>query len=300
MALKSDNRVVVFNDTHGWHSEQLVRAFARHGMTVELVNLAECAIDLLAPNGLLIPGFDNELPCATVVRGIALGSLEQITLRMDVLHALAIHNVPVFNSAVAIELTVDKARTSLQLHLGGIATPTTWVCENRSLARRIAHQQFLQGDAVVIKPLFGSQGKGVEKVSSLEQFDALHVTGAVFYMQRYIVPFQQDYWHDWRLMVIDGQVVAAMSRQSQHWVTNFAQGADCLAVTVTDNMAKLAVDATRIAKADYAGVDLIRQQNGDYMVLEVNSVPAWKGLYQATGIAIAEKIANAVVSRING
>jgi tetrahydromethanopterin:alpha-L-glutamate ligase len=234
-----------------------------------------------------------------MVRGIAPGSLEQITLRMDVLHTLAELNVPVFNPAIAIEHTVDKARTSLRLHLAGLNTPKTWACENRELARKIASQQFAKHNTIVVKPLFGCQGKGIEKITTLAEFDKLKVVGDAFYLQEYIEPFTPQKWQDWRLMVVDGQVCAAMSRQSDHWITNFAQGASCLATTVTPEMQQLAIAATKAVHADYAGVDIIRTISGAYTVLEVNSVPAWKGLYQATGIDVAGHLARAILQRIS-
>jgi len=292
-------KIVIFNDTHGWHSEQLVSAFQALNITAVLTDLADCMIDLSQPTGLLIPGFEDQLPAAAMVRGIAPGSLEQITLRMDVLHTLAELGVPVFNPASAIEHTVDKARTSLRLHLAGLATPKTWACENRDLARKIALQQFSSNKELVIKPLFGCMGKGIEKIKTIEQFDALQAVGDAFYMQEYIAPFETEHWQDWRLMVIDGHVSAAMSRRSQHWITNFAQGAACFATTVTPEMEQLAIKATLAVQADYAGVDLIRQQDGRYTVLEVNSVPAWKGLYQATGIQVATQLAQTLTNRVH-
>ena len=234
-------KVVIFNDTHGWHSEQLIKALDAYNITAVLCDLANCAIDLDHPTGLRIPGFTEQLPDAAMVRGIAPGTLEQITLRMDVLHTLAELNVPVFNPARAIEHTVDKARTSLRLHLAGLQTPKTWACENRVLARSIAKVQFKKTHTLVIKPLFGCQGKGIEKVNTLEEFDALNVVGDAFDMQEYIEPFEPENWQDWRLMVIDNQVCAAMSRRSKHWITNFAQGASCFAATITTEMEQLAI-----------------------------------------------------------
>jgi len=64
-------------------------------------------------------------------------------------------------------------------------------------------------------------------------------------------------------------------------------------------MERLAIKATRAVQADYAGVDLIRNQDGSYTVLEVNSVPAWKGLFQATGINVAIHLAQALARRIS-
>lgn len=294
----SSPKIVIFNDTHGWHSEQLISALQPFGISVVLADLADCTIDLDLPTGLQIPGFEDTLPDAAIIRGIAPGSLEQITLRMDVLHTLAELNVPVFNPASAIEHTVDKARTSLRLHLAGLNTPRTWACENKQLAREIASKQFKKGSTLVIKPLFGCMGKGIEKLTTLKEFDAIQAIGDAFYMQEYIEPFDSKHWQDWRLMVIDNHVCAAMSRRSQHWITNFAQGAECFPTTVTTEMERLAIKATQAVQADYAGVDLIRKQDGSYTVLEVNSVPAWKGLFQATGINAATFLAQSIASRI--
>jgi len=290
--------IVIFNDTHGWHSQQLVDAFTAHNISVVLTDLAECSIDLSQPTGLRIPGFENALPAAAMVRGIAPGTLEQITLRMDVLHTLAELGVPVFNPAKAIEHTVDKARTSLRLHLAGINTPKTWACENRAIARDIAIQQFRHNKTLILKPLFGCQGKGLAKVTSIDEFDNYDAIGDAFYLQEYVAPSNETQWQDWRLMVIDGKVCAAMSRHSDHWITNFAQGAMCSVTTVTEEMAQLAIAATKAVEADYAGVDLIRHPNGQFTVLEVNSVPAWKGLYQATGIDVAATLSQALTNKI--
>lgn len=290
--------IVIFNDTHGWHSEQLLAALASYDVKVVLSDLAHCYVDLSHPNGFVIPELGDQWPDAVMVRGIAPGTFEQITLRMDFLHTLSEYHIPVFNNAKTIEHTVDKARTSLRLHQAGLATPMTWACESRQQARTIAQTQFAEGKELVIKPLFGCQGKGILKVDNLRDFDLAPITGDVFYLQQYIPPYQSQQWQDWRLMVIDDEVCAAMSRHATHWITNFAQGAQCLPAPLSDELCDLALRATRAVNADYAGVDLIRDQEGQFSVLEVNSVPAWKGLYQATGIDVAHALAQAIMTRI--
>lgn len=291
-------RVAIFNDTHGWHSAQLTQALSALGMEAVLIDLADCQIDTLSSTGLVIPQFENTLPDAVLVRGIAPGSLEQITLRMDVLHTLAELGVPVLNPARTIELTVDKARTSLKLHLANIPSPHTWACENRQLAMQIAQKELVKGHSLVIKPLFGCQGKGIQRIEQLSQLHNLSVVGDAYYLQHYVAPAQSDVWQDWRLMVVEGEVIATMIRRSNHWITNFAQGASCFSCTVTDEMTQLAIRATAAVEAPYAGVDLIQDQQGRFSVLEVNSVPAWKGLYQATGIDIATRLASMVNNAI--
>lgn len=291
-------RVAIFNDTHGWHSVQLTEALSAIGMEAVLIDLADCRIDTRSPTGLVIPQFETTLPDAVLVRSIAPGSLEQITLRMDVLHTLAELGVPVLNPAHAIELTVDKARTSLKLHLANIPSPHTWACENRQQALQIAGEELAKGFNLVVKPLFGCQGKGIQRIEHISQLDQLAVVGEAYYLQHYVAPTQTGQWQDWRLMVVQGEVIAAMTRRSNHWITNFAQGASCFASTVTNEMAQLAIQATAVVEAPYAGVDLIQDQQGRFSVLEVNSVPAWKGLYQATGIDIAGRLALMVASHI--
>lgn len=292
-------RIAIFNDTHGWHSAQLTDALAALGMEAVLIDLAECRIDTRSPTGMVIPQFETTLPDAALVRGIAPGSLEQITLRMDILHTLAELNVPVLNPATAIEFTVDKARTSLKLQRANIPSPPTWACENRHQAAKIVSEVLAKGQKLVLKPLFGCQGKGIQLIEQLAQFDALTPVGNAYYLQQYIPPAEEGQWQDWRLMVIQGEVVATMTRRSStHWITNFAQGASCFASTATEEMAQLAIRASAAVSAPYAGVDLIQDRQGHFSVLEVNSVPAWKGLYQATGIDVAGFIAAMVNTHI--
>ena len=49
--------------------------------------------------------------------------------------------------------------------------------------------------------------------------------------------------------------------------------------------------------ADYAGVDLVRDSEGRLQVLEVNGIPAWRGLQSVTPIDIADRVAEDFLSR---
>ena len=53
---------------------------------------------------------------------------------------------------------------------------------------------------------------------------------------------------------------------------------------------ELALRAARAVGADYAGVDLLPSPDGTVFVLEVNGIPGWQGLQQATGIDVAAAI----------
>jgi glutathione synthase/RimK-type ligase-like ATP-grasp enzyme len=59
-----------------------------------------------------------------------------------------------------------------------------------------------------------------------------------------------------------------------------------------------AVAAAQIVGADYAGVDLLVSRAGEVFLLEVNGIPGWKGLQNATGVDVAGAIVQQVERRV--
>jgi glutathione synthase/RimK-type ligase-like ATP-grasp enzyme len=49
----------------------------------------------------------------------------------------------------------------------------------------------------------------------------------------------------------------------------------------------MCVQAATALGADYAGVDLLRADDGRDYVLEVNGIPGWRGVEEATGVDVA-------------
>jgi glutathione synthase/RimK-type ligase-like ATP-grasp enzyme len=154
-------KIPVFTDDPGWHGNRLKEAFAVRGYQAVFISLKDCFFDLTANSrGVVIPEFDT-LPKFAFVRGVPGGTLQQVIARLDILHALEMLGVKVYNTGRAVERTVDKAMTSFLLHHHGIATPDTWVCESRQEAHEVMAREISENKPMVIKPLFGSQGKGV-------------------------------------------------------------------------------------------------------------------------------------------
>lgn len=294
-------RIVIFTDDPGWHGARLRRAFRHLGVASHYASLAQCRIDLPANRyGLVIPGCGNGLPDGAFVRGVPGGSLEQVVLRLDVLHALQEFGIPVYNPPRAIEKSVDKAMTSLLLRRAGIPTPPTWVTEDAAEARAILMREGAAGHELVVKPLFGSQGKGLQRLAAGMDIPPPEAVNGVWYLQRYIAQHRDAAasWQDWRVFVIGRSAVAAMVRHGRSWINNVAQGARCEAAPAQGALARLAVDATRAVGMDYAGIDILRDAEGRLQVLEVNSIPAWKGLQGATGQDIAGLLAADFVARL--
>jgi tetrahydromethanopterin:alpha-L-glutamate ligase len=289
-------RIAIVTDDPGWHGARLKRAFEARGFDAAYASLSDFRFELASGCAIAIPGFDGGLPAGVFVRGIAAGTLEQVVLRLDYLHALRESGVPVYNDARAIERSVDKAMTSFLLHRAGIPTPPTWACESQAQARAVLMREFAAGHEVVAKPLFGSQGRGLARLSAGMDAPPAESCGAVWYLQRF-VPCAGDAYHDWRVFVIGGHAVAAMVRRGSGWINNVAQGAECEAHPADGALAAIAVAAADALGMDYAGVDVLRDRDGRLQVLEVNGIPAWKGLQGVSEIDLAQRLADDFVAR---
>jgi tetrahydromethanopterin:alpha-L-glutamate ligase len=284
------SRVAVITDDPGWHGKRLREALDARGREAVFLSLTNCRFEL-EDDGLPIrlPGFETSLPEAVFVRGVPGGSLEQVTFYLDVLHGLKALGIPVYNDGRAIERTVDKAMTSFVLHRAGIPTPPSWVTRDPEVAMQRIRTELDQGQSVVSKPLFGSQGVGLRRYSTLSELESLSPDNGLFYLQRYID--SGDDSHDFRIFVIAGKAVAAMRRSGVTWLNNVHQGARCEPVMLDEILlTRLAEDAVKSLEMNYAGVDIIRDRHGRATVLEVNSIPAWKGLQSVTQLPIAERL----------
>jgi tetrahydromethanopterin:alpha-L-glutamate ligase len=292
-------RIAIMTETPGWHGPQLRRAFRRRGIEARYVSLARCAVDLTAGvHGIVMPGFERRLPEGVFVRSVPGGTLEQVVLRLDFLHALRELGIPVYNEARAIEKSVDKAMTSLLLHRAGVPTPPTWVTETPAAARAVLMRECAAGREVVVKPLFGSQGNGLRRLQAgMDIPDAAAVNG-VWYLQQFVPSAAgEGQWRDWRVFVVGHTAVAAMIRHGKSWINNVARGARCEAVQPDAALRDLAVDAARAVGMDYAGVDIMCDVTGRLSVIEVNSIPAWKGLQGVTSVNIAEMLVHDFLAR---
>lgn len=286
-------RIAIVTDDPGWHGARLREAFAERGFASDYVSLTQCRI-VIEPAGeppVRMPGFETTLPDGVFVRGVPGGSLEQVVHYLDVLHALKWLGVVVYNDGHAVERSVDKAMTSFLLQRAGIPTPPTWVTPINSEALGIAARELAAGHRLVSKPIFGSQGQGVQKIDAPHDLGKLASSGGIFYLQRYVENGQSTS-SDWRVFVINGKARSAMRRFGKSWLNNIAQGARCEIAVLDAPLRRLAEDAVSALDMNYAGVDIMCDSQGHYCVIEVNSVPAWKGLQSVSKSDIAGLLAD--------
>jgi len=290
-------RVAILSARQGWHTDQLCRALAERGHEGRVLPY-ETLVAHLGGGGsapAMTAGDEDLGACAAVLaRIIPAGSLEQIVFRVDALHTLEERGIPVVNPARTIERTVDKLWTTALLEQAGLRVPETVVCEGADAA--LAAFRAL-GD-VIVKPLFGSMGLGMVRVTDEDMafrvFRTLETLRGVYYVQRTI-----DHGGcDVRAFVVGSRVIGAIERSAPGWKTNLARGGHARPVTLEPEQTELALAAARAVGADYAGVDLLPARDGTVYVVEVNGIPGWRGLQEATSHDVAAAIVELLVGRV--
>lgn len=274
-------RIAILSGGTGWHVQDVLRAATELGHDAAVVDFRSLAAGVEAEPQPLA-GFD-----AALVRTVPAGSLEQVIFRMDVLHAAVARGLRVVNHPRAVETCVDKYLTNVRLANAGLPTPPTHVAQRADDAfEAFAH---LGGD-VVIKPVFGAEGRGMQRITDRElawrTFRVLEHTGQLIYQQRFVAHPGYDY----RVFVIGGRVRAAMRRIGTEWRTNVAQGGRTERAELSDAAVSLALRAAEVVGCEIAGVDLLPGPTGELYVIEVNAVPGWKALTATCGLDVAKEV----------
>lgn len=291
-------KILILSDKTDSQVKQLCEAFAKRGVHAQWMRLSDIGFDSRYPSGIAIPGFDGALPAGVIVRSVSAGSFEAITRRLGILHAFDHLKVPVWNSAKAIERCVDKSTTTFLLAQAGLATPDTFAVETIANAHAVVEREMRHGP-LVLKPLFGSQGRGLRLVKTPEDLPDSVEVDDVFYLQRFIDKAGPPY-RDYRVFICDGQVLGMMARRADGWITNIAQGAQSEPVPepLRSGLETLALAASDTIGTAFTGIDIVVAPDGQLMVLEVNSMPAWTGLQSVVPVKIAERIAEAMLAQI--
>jgi ribosomal protein S6--L-glutamate ligase len=272
-------RIALLSAGIGWHVRDLQRAAV-------LLNHEAVVVDFRRIHAGVGTGADSLAAFdGVLVRTMPPGSLEQVIFRMDALHRLQESGVAVLNPPKAVEICVDKYLTTARLAAAGLLVPATCVCQRADAALEAFRS--LGGD-IILKPLFGSEGRGMMRITDAElawrTFRTLERLQCVLYLQRYI---PHPGW-DLRAFVLDGEIIAAMRRRSNGgWRTNVAQGGVGEGVHLTGEEESLAKRAAETVGARMAGVDLLPGPAGERYILEVNAVPGWRALAPLSGVDIA-------------
>jgi RimK family alpha-L-glutamate ligase len=285
---------IVGSDRKEWHIKKLLTELKRQGAESYLLPVTRFKASIGIEPKFSVRDYPVDDYEAVIVRRVPGGTAEQVFYRMDALHRLEESGVKVFNPSRSIEKAVDKYYTSALLEEAGISTPRTVVTESFSEAMKAFNE--LGGD-IIVKPLFGSLGMGITRVTSEDiayrVFRALEMTKSVYYLQEYIPHSGEDL----RVFIIGDEVVASMKRVSDDWKTNIGSGGRAKAYEPREETKETCIKAAKKLTLEYTGVDVIANDDNEY-VIELNSTPGWEGLQSVTSVDITAKLVEHVVSEV--
>jgi len=288
--------VIVLAGPNSWYARDLERAAAgRFPVTVMRFSAIRST---LGPAGLAVDWQGRPIRPGTgiLVRTMPPGSLEQVVFRMDALARLETAGFVVLNHAKAIEAAVDKYLALAKIQAAGLPVPPTVVCQTVEDAMEAFTT--LGGD-LVVKPLFGGEGRGICRVAdpdiAFRTFKTLFHLDAVLYLQQYL-PAKEG---DLRLFVLGEEVFAMRRFNPSDWRSNVSRGGRTEPAELTPELAAMARLASQSVGAEICGVDLLTTCDNQRFILEVNAVPGWQALSRTLNIDIAARVLDYLAMRIH-
>ncbi|HIE24613.1 MAG TPA: lysine biosynthesis protein LysX [Anaerolineales bacterium] len=206
------------------------------------------------------------------------------------------HGVPVVNPSAVAEKCGDKYVSSQILESAGIPTPRVLMAFDSESALQATDAM---GYPCVLKPVVGSWGRLLAKVDSHEMAESviehkasLGVNHKVFYVQEYINKPGRDI----RAFVIGGEVIGAIYRTSESWITNTARGGMATNCPLTPNLEKICTDTADAMGGGLLAVDLFETKDG-FTVNEVNHTMEFRNSIETTGVNIPARMVDYVVEQ---
>ena len=221
-----------------------------------------------------------------------------VLLERDVSHARALYSLNLFensgvqtiNSYHVALVCGDKVATSKALRDAGVPTPDVKVAFTRESALAAIDEL---GYPVVLKPVTGSWGRLMAKLNDRDAAEAVlehkdHL-GSYYHKIFYVQKFLNKPGRDIRAFVIGDEVVCAIYRTSDHWITNTARGASASNCPLTPDLKKISLAAATAVGGGVLAVDLIESDDG-MLAHEVNYTIEFRNSIHTTGVNIPEKI----------
>ncbi|MFZ0178671.1 MAG: lysine biosynthesis protein LysX [Candidatus Dormiibacterota bacterium] len=260
--------------------EKLLRdALVHRGIDVEIVDDRELTFTLAQPVRRWHAVLERSI---SQTRGLA------------VTRVLDSWGVPTVNRHAVAATCASKLDTSAALEAAGVPTPATAVAFSPEAALRAAEEL---GFPLVLKPVTGSWGRLLAKINDRDAAEALFEHKAVlggpehsiFYLQRHVDKPGRDI----RAFVVGDEVVCAIYRESEHWVTNTARGARTRGCPVDATLRRLSLSAAAAVGGGVLAIDLLEDRDR-LLVSEVNATMEFKNSIDVTGVDIPGRVADHV------
>jgi [lysine-biosynthesis-protein LysW]--L-2-aminoadipate ligase len=190
----------------------------------------------------------------------------------------------------------DKLLTSAVLQKSGVPIPRTMVAFTPEAALEAIEEM---GYPVVLKPLLGSWGRLLARVGDRYAAEAIlehkktlgGYQHSIFYIQEYV----EKPGRDIRSFVVGNETIAAIYRNSTHWITNTARGGMASNCPITSEIERISCAAAQAVGGGTLAIDIFEAPDGRLLVSEVNHTPEFRNSIAPTGIDIPGKIIDYVL-----
>lgn len=270
-----------------YSTHRLVKAAISRGHQVKVINPLRCYMNITSSRP-MVHYKDQRLDDFNVMIPRIGASITYYG--SAVLRQFEMMGVYSLNESTSITRSRDKLRCLQILSRSDIGLPVTSYASSTKMTEKLV--KMVGGAPCVIKLIEGTQGKGVilaETNKAAESvIDGFRQMKAHFLVQEFI---KESNGSDIRAFVIGDKVVASMMRQAKEgeFRSNLHRGGTAVRVEISDEEARVAVNAAKALGLNVAGVDLLRSSRGP-LVLEVNSSPGLQGIETSTGLDIASMI----------
>jgi [lysine-biosynthesis-protein LysW]--L-2-aminoadipate ligase len=213
-------------------------------------------------------------------------------------HALRIfhdHGIPTVNHPDVAEICGSKFLTTQALIRAGVRTPPCYLAFTPESALEAMDKL---GYPCVIKPTTGSWGRLISKVNDRDAAEAIlehkQILGSYHHSIFYIQAYVEKGGRDIRSFVVGDQCIAAIYRDSNHWITNTARGGTASNCHVDEEMSRISVQAANAVGGGVVAIDLFETPDG-YSVNEVNYTMEFRNSIDITGVNIPSKVVDYVL-----
>jgi [lysine-biosynthesis-protein LysW]--L-2-aminoadipate ligase len=259
----------------------LLKEFRRRaGVEVVRIDDRKCSFDLHA----------NDYNLDVVV--------ERCVNHSRAVHALRIfhdHGIPTVNHPDVAEICGSKFLTTQALIRAGVSTPPCFLAFTPESALEAMEKL---GYPCVIKPTTGSWGRLISKVNDRDAAEAIlehkQILGSYHHSIFYIQAYVEKGGRDIRSFVVGDQCIAAIYRDSDHWITNTARGGMARNCPVDEDISKISVQAANAVGGGVVAIDLFETPDG-YSANEVNYTMEFRNSIDITGVDIPSMVVDYVL-----